>query len=1599
MFCSLMICLVLAGPSMDQVRKDQALAVAESVFAKTTVRDAPQIVGEKRVTSSAMGVHVWLKRSYQEIPIVEARPGVVHLNNGLGVVAQAAPVPILSLMPLALPEPDQLTELVQEIGADHAKAFRLVAKKPFYFVDTAGFVPRLRLVLETGDPSDALWVEVDTRTLQVVNTFAPNLRATGRGKVWRRNPTAAAQGPGYAAALINVDLPDLDGSGYLRGAYVDILGASALRLQLINSSRNIPEYSPGMAYEPDLNFSYTPADLRFEEVSVYYWITAAQHYLQARGYAVRQYPIDVHPHLTPDTNAAYFTGANLIAFGDGFIDTAEDADVVVHEYGHAILDEIVGEAFYNGYGAMFHEGFADFFSYLVNTSLTDEFGPDRYPEYMGELIGGFRPGSPGYTRSLLHPGFKYPYLRNESHEDGQLWSSLFFELSEQFGPDWTMRLLFETLYRASSAQPEELAQLILDVNQTLFAGEHAEQVREALETRGFLSVETGDFARLEVGHELVLESGELWVKFKVDGPPQTLNLQIEPLNSNALYSMILAKNRVPTQAGFDKRVTLNSLPWSTTLAPQGTRPTLDPGATYFLKLDCLRPVRIRLVPSSETLPILPSGTPREVAFASNAAQSFRLTGLANYSRILVDAQLSGPLAYLVSLATEAPYTYEDTPTGGVAAIEVQSGQMLVDLASDFPGADELFLTVDVRFAGFSGTGVLTWTGLGPRNDNPQLALNTANQVELTAHDRDWYFDLATRATAIKITTDASHPFIVSVPGYAPTSTATVQEGVYTVVLDPLHWVLQNGNDLTSFQTEPGRYGITITGGPLGQVPIDLQIVPSATVPSLPDDRHIQRTLLANELVHYQFELPTWARDIRIQQGPLEAGERVRVFLHQREPFNRARLPWQRTLSAERLLYRVSTPYFPLDPEYEDGALFLPGERYDLWFFNPDSSPVNLDVHVSFSAELPMIPDLVDGTTVRIPIEGFDYLQEFEYQVPFHVRPPPGTKRVAFSFDELVGTDEVLLITYGRDQRLIGKPLYQVVLDSYELRFEPEEPFLIFFGFDPHSTFVDTTPASVEPNFRVHVTYYNDTPMDGLLSPEQPVFMDGLASKEPLPLTLDIPEGTRKIDLAWLPTEKPLDARVRFQAQPGGEMPRDLSILDERLNSGRSDFTLSGKTPYQAMAEEIWTVVQTMNFSYDYFVGVFPGAAPFPFKLAARYAELASARDFSTPAAIGSATVETSSYRLVNPSQTSLSATWQLAGQETVVEIPPHGYEDLAIPPGNEIHVAGTGPLLVFQAMSGAGWFSLAGTPAYRASSYLLPHVSPDASDWNCYLDSSQAGETALRLTHLDQSEPIQPGLTLLGNDQNSSKWFGLSAGLTQDGLFPEETVSATQLWQNGTQVVQDFPRSKGARTHFVPHLPDHPAWWSGLVLSNLSEQECAVTIRAFASGRAVPKVLNLTLAPGETLAGLMDQFVPEGYATTTLSWMRIEANQDITAQAFIGAYANEDTAGFALTDKDGLELVFPGSLHEGNHGWAVVNTVNQPGSIEVRALDSQGQEIAALTRPLQAYERWLFLPSTLGLAPDQSYTLRVSTSDLRLVGLQLDVSGTQLAGETAQVIE
>src|SRR5512132_4371626 len=203
--------------------------------------------------------------------------------------------------------------------------------------------------------------------------------STGSGSVFLSNPVQSLGDESLtdqkdsdaavpAAAYHAVALTHLDGSGFLRGDYANVYSSTG-----------------NLAFSPTNTFAYTRHQDEFEQVMAYYWITEAQLYIQHLGFGSSLRPIDKRPQavrinqLGVDNSFATDHPKNELRFGKGGVDDAEDAEVILHEYGHAI-HFAQNFSFASEEAGAISEGFADYWAVTVSDVVATALGvPELEP--------------------------------------------------------------------------------------------------------------------------------------------------------------------------------------------------------------------------------------------------------------------------------------------------------------------------------------------------------------------------------------------------------------------------------------------------------------------------------------------------------------------------------------------------------------------------------------------------------------------------------------------------------------------------------------------------------------------------------------------------------------------------------------------------------------------------------------------------------------------------------------------------------------------------------------------------------------------------------------------------------------------------------------------------------------------------------------------------------------------------------------------------------------------------------------------------------------------------------------------------------------------
>src|SRR6266700_7016840 len=256
-----------------------------------------------------------------------------------------------------------------------------------------------------------------------------------------------------AAAYHDVTLTHLDGSGYLSGDYATVV-----------SETGNPAFSPANT------FRYTRHQDEFEQVMAYYWITEAQKYIHSLGFGESRRPIDNQPQAVrinqfgQDNSFATDHPKNELRFGKGGVDDAEDAEVILHEYGHAIHYS-QNFSFASEQAGAISEGFADYWAVTVSDVVSQRLGvPEREPL---PCVADW--DSTSYTSAVPHclrrvdTNLRYPAdLNGEVHHDGQIWSRALFDIRSNLGNVAADTIIVEGSMNFLGTTMPQLAQVTVD---------------------------------------------------------------------------------------------------------------------------------------------------------------------------------------------------------------------------------------------------------------------------------------------------------------------------------------------------------------------------------------------------------------------------------------------------------------------------------------------------------------------------------------------------------------------------------------------------------------------------------------------------------------------------------------------------------------------------------------------------------------------------------------------------------------------------------------------------------------------------------------------------------------------------------------------------------------------------------------------------------------------------------------------------------------------------------------------------------------------------------------------------------------------------------
>lgn len=255
----------------------------------------------------------------------------------------------------------------------------------------------------------------------------------------------------------SVTLPEVDltaGVYKLKSSYVQI--------------NDFESPSKGLFTQATNNFSYNRNQDGFEAVNAFYHLDKSMRYInETLGITCRPSLNSGIFYYDPSglsgaDNSHYIPSTERIAFGEGGVDDAEDADVILHEFGHGIHDWLTNGSASDYFG----EGNGDYWAMSYSRSLNQWASSQAAIHYVFSWDGHntFWSGRMDNTTKL------YPTdLDGEVHDDGEIWCAALMQIFDVIGREKMDKAFLEGIAMTTTSSNQQDAaiavrQAAIDMN-------------------------------------------------------------------------------------------------------------------------------------------------------------------------------------------------------------------------------------------------------------------------------------------------------------------------------------------------------------------------------------------------------------------------------------------------------------------------------------------------------------------------------------------------------------------------------------------------------------------------------------------------------------------------------------------------------------------------------------------------------------------------------------------------------------------------------------------------------------------------------------------------------------------------------------------------------------------------------------------------------------------------------------------------------------------------------------------------------------------------------------------------------------------------------
>ncbi|AEV31949.1 hypothetical protein Oweho_0939 [Owenweeksia hongkongensis DSM 17368] len=334
----------------------------------------------------------------------------------------------------------------------------------------------------------------------------------------------SATGPNDSIVSVSVFDPDplTTAKAPYSGAYTDNNDKNSVELEAELKSRNttftfqnglflaendfvkiadfsLPSIPPVASATP--HFHFTRDSASFEDVNVMYHITHHREHLIDLGYPnLPAYQIQIDPHALQGSDQSFFTTNNTphrIYMGEGGVDDAEDADVILHEFSHAVIYAASPSTQITIERGCIEEALCDYFAASYSASIS---------EFNSSIVFNWDSGngtvwSPVRSvESTKDYGF-LSFKTGSYYSNTDIFASCLMSINKTLGRNLADELAVETLFNLThNTNMPDFAGYMMMADTLLYNGSHSQVIHDAFMERNIVpSISLNEYSLLTEG--------------------------------------------------------------------------------------------------------------------------------------------------------------------------------------------------------------------------------------------------------------------------------------------------------------------------------------------------------------------------------------------------------------------------------------------------------------------------------------------------------------------------------------------------------------------------------------------------------------------------------------------------------------------------------------------------------------------------------------------------------------------------------------------------------------------------------------------------------------------------------------------------------------------------------------------------------------------------------------------------------------------------------------------------------------------------------------------------------------------------------------------